>query len=233
MLANYLTQVRNLLHDPSGVLYSDTSLTQFINEGRTQLAVETDILLGLATVAIAAGTTAYPFSGFSALSSSAQEVIKLKKLVGPSQVLDYRSLEWYLNYYFTSGNTGPPQLWTQVSQGASGSFLIYPTPTAPTQLVGEVCYIPTNLIDDSTPEPLPYPFTDAIQFYACYKALMGAQRYSDATIMFQQFELFLRRARAGSTSDVLAKNQMGSEGGQLANSAITQNGLMPQQGGGK
>jgi hypothetical protein len=43
---------------------------------------------------------------------------------------------------------------------------------------------PVALVNDGTPEAIPYPFTDAVKYHATYLALLEAQRKDDAEGMF-------------------------------------------------
>ena len=66
MLTSYQTQTQNLLHDPNATLYPVASLTLWINEGRRQLAMESQSVR-----AIAAGTvTGSNTVTFATLSAS-------------------------------------------------------------------------------------------------------------------------------------------------------------------
>jgi hypothetical protein len=53
-------------------------------------------------------------------------------------------------------------------------------------------------VDDTTVEAIPYPWTDAIPYYAAYLAASNAQRAQDASSNFGQYEVFMKRARAMS-----------------------------------
>ena len=58
------------------------------------------------------------------------------------------------------------------------------------------CYCtPIVLVDDTTAEAIPYPWTDAVPYYAAYLAYLDAQRADDSDRMFKQYEMFMKRAR--------------------------------------
>jgi hypothetical protein len=47
--------------------------------------------------------------------------------------------------------------------------------------------IPENLLNDQDPEPIPYPWTDAVSYWAGVLCLMQQQRTADAQALAQVF----------------------------------------------
>ncbi len=128
-----------------------------------------------------------------------------------------RPWEWFQQYKLNNvvPPSGPPVTWAQYGQGAAapasgssgtGTFYVDPIPdTSYTLTCDCVCY-PVPLVDDSTPELIPYLWTDAVPFFAAYYALMSAQltaRQADAERMFGHYQTFLQRARTLSNPSVL------------------------------
>jgi hypothetical protein len=66
-LADYITQVRRLLHDASGNYWTDSDLTDYINDARFVIAMESGSIRCLYNFYLSAGQESYPFQG--ALSS--------------------------------------------------------------------------------------------------------------------------------------------------------------------
>ena len=66
--------------------------------------------------------------------------------------------------------------------------------------IDSIC-IPVDLVDDTTPDAIPYPWTDAVPYYAAYICYMNSSRAADAMRMFSetqpfgQYQIFMRRAR--------------------------------------
>jgi hypothetical protein len=131
-----------------------------------------------------------------------------------------RPFEWFSLYELNNAarTQGPPQRWSQLGQGAagapygsvgSGSLWIAPEPDGPYLLaLDAVCY-PTALIDDTTPEAIPFMWTDAVPYYAAYLAYLSAQspaRQADALRMFGIYQEFVGRARRFTTPGVLPNN---------------------------
>ena len=51
----------------------------------------------------------------------------------------------------------------------------------------DLTLVPDNLNDDDDPEPIPYPWTDAVPYWASMLALLQQQRGQDAQAMAQLF----------------------------------------------
>ena len=227
MLASYLTATQNLLQNPQAPnpLYSATALTGYINAARGQLAGESKAVRFMGSLALSVGANAYPFSAITLTGASAagiSGVLDAETLwyqVGQGQKwIRPRPWPWFARYELSNPvpPSGPPAVWSQFGQGAAaqssplpvggGSLYISPLPDiAYTVPVDAVCY-PIPLVDDTTPEAIPYLWTDAVPYFAAYLALMAAQtnsRIEQAKTMFGLYEEFVARARRASTPMVL------------------------------
>ena len=60
-LSSYITEVRRLLHDANGNFYSDSELTDYINNARTRLVRDTGVLRTLQSASIANNTETLSF----------------------------------------------------------------------------------------------------------------------------------------------------------------------------
>lgn len=104
-----------------------------------------------------------------------------------------------LQAYARSYNVGTfsyPFLWSTFSGGSKGQVWLFPIPqvvaggltfAAAGEMEWDVSCLPIPLLDDSTFEAIPEPFTEAVKFYAAYLAFLGSQRYGMAQIMQSQF----------------------------------------------
>ena len=149
-----------------------------------------------------------------------------------------RQFEWFSLYELNNAapQQGPPQRWSQFGQGASGSptqggtLWVSPVPDGSyTLTVDAVCY-PVPLVDDTTPEALPYLWTDAVPYFAAYLAYLSAQspaREANALRMFQIYTEFVARARRFSTPGILPGNSPQNPNLSIAN----QLGISPPQRG--
>lgn len=69
-LADYLFDVRFLLHDTSGNYFQDSELVSYINEARTTVCVDTGCLRQLLTVTLPGGVEAFPIGGVYAIPAN-------------------------------------------------------------------------------------------------------------------------------------------------------------------
>jgi hypothetical protein len=141
-----------------------------------------------------------------------------------------RPFPWFTLYALNQivPKTDVPKEWSQFGQGVAGTIFVDPLPDQDyTLTLDTICY-PDDLVDDTTVEVIPYPWTDCIPFFAAYYTLLGAQRMADAEQMFERYERFMTRARGMSNPDVLRNNFMQSVDQTLPNKL----GMKPSRGGG-
>lgn len=99
---------------------------------------------------------------------------------------------------WTAGFSGQPAVWAQYGQGVNGSVYLCPIPSEVLNMDWDVWCIPIALVTDGTAEALPYPWTDAVQYYAAYLAYSNSQRGDDAKVMMEMYTKQMKRARAMS-----------------------------------
>lgn len=215
MLTTYLTQTRRLLQFPSGSnsLYTDSDLTDYVNSARGQLAGESESIRFQATLVLVAGQRVYDFSSISLAGAiGVQGVINVRQIlraIGTGYTwMRSRPFEWFTVFKLNNPNPTPaaPNTWAQFGQGVNGSIYVDPVPDINyTASLDTVCY-PVAMANDTTPEAIPYLWTDAVPYFAAYLALLTAQsaaRQADANRMFQRYQEFASRARQFSTPSVL------------------------------
>lgn len=81
-----------------------------------------------------------------------------------------------------------PEIWSQYSQGTNGSMYLYPIPSSVYSMDWDCICLPIALVDDSTIEAIPYPWTDCVPYYAAYLAYLNAQRRDDAERMLADYK---------------------------------------------
>jgi len=99
---------------------------------------------------------------------------------------------------WSNGWLNNPAVWAQYAQGALGSVYLAPIPSSPFSMDWDTFCTPIPLNSDVDPEAIPYPWTDAVPYYAAYLALSNAQRKADAADKFAEYSMFMRRGRAMS-----------------------------------
>lgn len=218
-LNSYLSATQNLLHDTNAQFYSVAQLTTYINAGRAKTAAVGQccrfLPTGLNTVA---AQETYPVSTINALLptqlSAVLGVITIAVNIGSSKPTlrryTWTAFQAYLRSYsiamqgypmvFAQYGTGTPYTDTATSTSTATGVQIYlwPVPSAIYAMDWDCYCLPIPLVSDSTLEAIPYPFTDAVPYYAAHLALLGAQRRGDADKMKEDFRSKIREARANS-----------------------------------
>lgn len=213
MLTTYQQQVQRLLHDTNAQLYPLADLTVYINEARSQVAADSMSVRGVLTFSTAASVKSYALSTITnGMPSGGSYVLVVRKaartVAGISTRIDARPWDWFFNYCICTPNplTGIPTTWSQLGLGGGGNLYLYPTPSASETVTVDCVIVPQDLVDDTSPEILSYPWTNAVKFYAAYYAYMNSQRNADADRMYQMYQVFMRAAADQSTPDTLPRN---------------------------
>ena len=237
-LTNYLTLTANLLQNPAApvALYNSATLTLYINQARVWLAGDSQAIKAMGSYSLTVGTQGpYPFSSITLTSApGVQGVLNVRQqwyVVGSGQLwVRPRPWPWFSIYRFSSAapTSGPPLEWAQYGEGENGTLYVGPMPDLPYTVNSDcICY-PIALVDDTTIEAIPAPWTIAIPYYAAYLALLSAQtgaRAQDAEKMLKLYQQFVAGARAQATPDIMPgnypqqkspvrQNQLASSGGQ-------------------
>jgi len=83
-----------------------------------------------------------------------------------------------------------PSFASQFGQGASGSFYVYPLPSQTYQVEFDCFCTPTDMqLDNSIPEPIPQPWTDAVPYMATQLAYMELQNWNAAKFYQNEFDM--------------------------------------------
>ena len=232
VLTTYINRTNALLQYPvSGQqLYSTADITTWVNQARAQAAGDGVCIRVMVTISTVVGQQAYNFSSVNLGTPSVtgvEGIIHARTLhfgvaSGQKRVTS-RNWEWFSLYMLNNPvpASGPPTTWAQYSQGgagigsitgigtgtmSSGSFYLYPVPDQVYTLYLDAACYPISLAADTDPEALPFLFTDAIPYYSAYLALDSSQteaRAQDAQRRFQQYQLYMQRARQFANPDVL------------------------------
>lgn len=230
MLVSYETAVQRLIQLVNTNLIPTATLDAYINIARKQVAADAECVRGEAALTTSANLRTYPFSAMT-LPANFDSVITVRQIRFGNLKIDFRPFEWLFRYYEGDAPMGIPQRAAQQGQGVSGNLYLDPTPDTAYLLSLDVAALPIALVDDTTPEIIPYPWTDAVPFYAAGYAFMQLQRQTDAQQMFARYAVLAQRGRQESTPTVLPDNMPGGLG---AHSAALKTTLtaMPQRGSG-
>lgn len=236
MLSTYLLQTTQLLQNPpsqANTLYQTSDLTDYINTARGQLAGETECIRRKGTLALTLGNGVYSFTAIVFADTSVSAAFAVRGItfsIGTGQRwMRPRPFPYFQLYHLNNPvpEPGAPTTYSQYGQGSTGSIYVDPVPDQNYTLNLDCICAPTPLLDDTTVEAIPYPYTDAVPFFAAYLALMSARRLTDADALWKQYQTFAARARGMSNGPVLPQQYPQSP------SLVRAGQLGTQQSGGK
>lgn len=213
MLDRYLQRTQLLLTDPLFEVFNEGDLTNWINMARGQIAGDSECIRVMGTLPTTAAQQQYSFATISlgGLTSSVLGVLNVRQITytiaSGAKSLHSRSFPWFNTYILSQPvpTPGPPTVWSQFGQGALGTIYTNVLDGNYTLNLDTVCY-PVDLVDDTTPEAIPYQWTDAIPFYAAYYAALTVGAADKAKAMFDEYSKFIVRARGAATPSVLPGN---------------------------
>jgi hypothetical protein len=221
-LTAYVQQVQRLLHDTTGQFYQYQDIVYYINVARGQVAVEGECTRALTSLTTVIGQQEYLISSLGSLPSGVQAALVVRGLYANGKTLEARPWDWFANLYFGTGAVPAIPVWSQLGVGSSAAIYIAPVPTSIVVYQADAVLQPVALVTDADTEIIPYPWTDAIPYYAAYLAYMDAQRTQDAQLLLQMYTLFTNRARKITTPTNNARQQYGQMGTQIV---ATETGL--------
>lgn len=203
MLARYITETQNFLNDSQGQFFSLPTLTNYINRARRRVAAASGCLRVLPNGTFTRkNQEVYPFSDWTALVQDqlpgAQHILGCRSLAmalgkGGWKPM-WRRLVWtdfqarFRIYNGTfMGAISEPGWYAQYGEGPIGSLYLAPIPSMEMPIDVDLTCIPFPLLTDNDVDPIPYPWTDAVAYWAAVLCLMQQQRAQDAQAMAQLF----------------------------------------------
>jgi hypothetical protein len=195
-LSTYITQVRRLLHDPNGQYWSDSELTDYINEARNRVCKDSRCLRQqiVNLVTLQQGFEQYTLASVQALPAFTNsysgytiiDVMGINILWGSTRIkLAY--LPWTrfdVQFRYWNNMQSRPICYSRL-----GSLSVYigPTPDTTYQSDWDLALIPPPLTSDSTPEPIPEPFTTTIKYYAAHLAKFREQALGESDLFAKMY----------------------------------------------
>jgi len=175
-------------------------------------AISSGTVSGITITANGSGFTSVPsvtVTGGTATTTASITASVLTALDVISVTVNYQNSWIDLAYtYFTEFNakaryyrsiTGMPALWSQgppLGMGGGKWFYIFQIPSMSYQAEVRAIMTPTPLVDDTTAEPMAYPETDLIPYYAAYLAKYDQQMFQESENFLRIYDELLRRGQA-------------------------------------
>jgi hypothetical protein len=202
VLDRYVTDVQNFLNDQQGQFFAVPTLHNYINRARRRVAAVSGCirLLPEGTQTVARQET-YPFSAWKSLVQAkpgVDSILAVRSLavaIGPGGWKPvWRRIPWtdfqarFRLYNKTwLGALSEPGWFSQYGVGNDAVLYLAPIPAMAMPMELDFSCLPLPLLTDDDPEPLVYPWTDAVAYWAATLALMQQQRLQDAKVMADLF----------------------------------------------
>jgi hypothetical protein len=230
-LTYYETQTARLLQNPAApnTLYSTTDIDSWINTARGQIAADGECIRFTGALPTSNGQIEYNFedidTGVSATNGIEGPIIVRAirfALDNGSKWVTPRTWDWFQEVNLNNPGVvnGAPQFWAQFQQGTGqtggsstagavstggGTFFLDPPPDGIYDLLLDCVCFPIALVDDTTPEAIPYLWTDCVPYLAAWYALLASQtnaRRADAEAYYKYYQTFLQKMRKVSSPTV-------------------------------
>lgn len=217
MLENYINETQLLLNDPGGQFFPVPTITNYINRSRRRIAAVSGCLRCVPPgVQTFPDQEVYPFAAWNSLVQAimpqAKEILACRSMAvslggawrqnrdgewavrGGSWKPVWRRIVWtdfqarFRIYGRTfMGSLSEPGWYTQYGEGPSAALYLAPIPTQSLPMEVDLTIIPQPLLTDKDLDPIPYPWSDAVVYWAATLALMQQQRREDAAAMAALF----------------------------------------------
>jgi len=205
VLQQYLDDTRDLLNDSESQFFRENRVISYINKSRRRIAAASGCLRVLPPgVMTIPNQEVYPVSMWNALVQGempgVESILFVRsisigiggrwqdgEIVGGSWKPTWRQLPWsdfqarFRLYGRTFiGTISDPGWFAQFGEGPTAKIYLAPIPSiwAPMEL--DLTCVPAPLLKDSDPEPIVYPWTDTVPYFAAALCLMQQQRWQDA-----------------------------------------------------
>lgn len=190
LLSEYVSATRRLLHDANGRFWSTAELTDYINEGRRRVALDTKCLRSLEEVTYTNGDETFQLNTFTTLADRAIDVVNLVVFWGNQRIplIWAPWTQFNAQYRIWSTNQNRPCVWSQYG-GSPANLKLYIQPVPNQDYDGEadIFYSPVTLVSDATAEELVFPYDTPVPFYAAYLAKHQEQAYGEAEVFLAEY----------------------------------------------
>jgi hypothetical protein len=203
MLAQYITDTQDLLNDSQGQFFRDAQLTRYINRARRRIAAASGCIRVVPPgTRTHGGQEIYPFrewlSAVQSVEPGVGHILWVRSLAVSIGIGGWKPLWKRIPYTdFAArmriyngtfiGSISEPGWYAQLGEGPAGRIYLAPIPSQSVPFDVDLTCIPAPLLTDGDPEPIPYPWTDAVPYWTGVLCLLQQQRREDASALAQMF----------------------------------------------
>jgi len=202
------TAVDSITVTAAGSGYNNTTTISFTGGSEVTPATASPVINCVNTVANQEVYTFASVNAFARLTSGVDSILFVSSVAVSWGALKPTLKQWNwddLQAFIRSYPvvSGQPAIFAQFGQGEGGSIYLQPVPTQAAAMEWNCVCTPVDLVDDTTPEAIPYPWTDAVPFFAAYLAMLTARRPIEAKGMRDVYDDTMKRSRSQSESSMV------------------------------
>jgi hypothetical protein len=197
-LSGYLTELRDLLHDPNDGFWPLANKIGYINRAMNQRDLDTEQNRQLFTFTLIVGTDTYTFTQVG--NNQVFDVIAINLIyVSTRVILEEKSLTM-LNATKRPWTPyqGVPEAWARYGPN---QVILGPNPSFAYTTEWDCAVYSNPLVSLTDPDPLPYPYTKPVAHYAASLAKRNERQYDEADAFLRDYYRELNTAinsRVGS-----------------------------------
>lgn len=140
------------------------------------------------------GQEVYPFSGINLSGNPGCKSVYAVRGISliysgyrySLECLPFTRYQLYRAYPYQYQYT--PAICSQYGQGTNGDFYFYPLPSQTIQAEWDCQCLPSDLVDDLSPEAIPDPWTDAVPYMAAHLAFLELGNFNMAKAYLDLYE---------------------------------------------
>lgn len=195
-LNDYITDVRDLLHDPTAGCWNDAQLTRYINSARNRVVWLTKCARFLTPITTIVGQENYPFTTLNTFFASAIDIMNITVIWGSRRI----PLNWMVWTQFNAYCRqdvilqDTPAVWSLYGQN---TFCIAPLPDQVYTLEVDAVFEQAPMVGGTYVETILSPYTSPVKYYAAHLAYFYQQQTAEAQMMAREFDKDIQRVMLG------------------------------------
>ncbi len=185
-LTDFLTDVRNLLHDPQDAYWSQTQKTLWINKALQRRDRDTGANRVQINLALTAGVDTYTFTTLG--NTSVFDVVGINLIFTNLRIvlgqMSFTELNTYVRQYQPAYQFYPVK-WCRYGPA---TVILAPAPAQAYVTEWDCCVFSAALVNLTDADVLPYPFTEPVPYYAAHLAKLNERQWDEAADFKQQYD---------------------------------------------
>jgi len=208
-LATYLTKLRRLLHDSQDTYWSLAAKTAYINEAMQQRDMDTGMQRQRGFVNLTTGTSAYLLT---TVSSQTIDVMGIGIYQGNFRLqLEQRPYaDIQMMYQSVLNYTQWPVAYAKYGHS---SLIFAPAPNQDYLSEWDCVLVSNELVNTTDADPLPYPWTESVPYYAAHLANLELGKMEEADRFLKIYQERVNGVLAGARGMAIANPYFSIGGG--------------------